>query len=373
MIGNVQEKDLFLGNPVAGDLRCHANNTWVASRYADVTKVLSHPDIDIDGSTRQLMERACLAWPDRYTAWRTIYKVILLQSGETHRLLRKVTGRLLKGPADLSDVCDFQKILQGHEAAGDIDAISSLIEPAIDTSMARLLGFTVNEMTHIRQSGMDVYKNLSVGFGRIKASDFEKASKTLVNAYSQVTGRSVEELTPEDCAIFFLCTVVLQPLAHTAANALACVASNPELQECVRNANGGDTAFWTEIERYFVSLRYIHRQIGGDGMSMDGYQLPAGARIICDIAAANRDPARWSDPQDFDPTRPPISNLTFGAGAHRCLGVALSRQFLPKFLGEVLRVAKVESGLAPPQMRCTLTVEEPIDMPIRITLLKATK
>jgi cytochrome P450 len=43
------------------------------------------------------------------------------------------------------------------------------------------------------------------------------------------------------------------------------------------------------------------------------------------VAAANRDPAHYPDPDKFDPTRKNFAHLTFGTGPHVCLGMPLAR------------------------------------------------
>jgi cytochrome P450 len=56
-----------------------------------------------------------------------------------------------------------------------------------------------------------------------------------------------------------------------------------------------------------------------------GIAIQSGAMVNVSIAAANRDPARYPDPDRFDPTRTNIAHLTFGAGPHLCLGAHLAR------------------------------------------------
>jgi cytochrome P450 len=58
---------------------------------------------------------------------------------------------------------------------------------------------------------------------------------------------------------------------------------------------------------------------------LGGIEIPAGTTVNVSIAAANRDPLRYPDPDRFDPTRTNIAHLTFGAGPHLCLGAHLAR------------------------------------------------
>jgi cytochrome P450 len=56
-----------------------------------------------------------------------------------------------------------------------------------------------------------------------------------------------------------------------------------------------------------------------------GVKIPQGTYIHLCIAAANRDPAQFADPDRMDIARSPNRHLGFGSGIHQCVGMALGR------------------------------------------------
>ncbi len=60
-------------------------------------------------------------------------------------------------------------------------------------------------------------------------------------------------------------------------------------------------------------------------VEIGGVVLPVGATISVNLGAANRDEARFPDPDVFDIFRPQKTNVAFATGAHRCLGLHLAR------------------------------------------------
>jgi cytochrome P450 len=68
-----------------------------------------------------------------------------------------------------------------------------------------------------------------------------------------------------------------------------------------------------------------------------GRQLRAGEPVLLLVAAANRDTAEYDQPDQIDLDRPQVRHLSFGYGAHYCLGVHLARLELRVALEELLR------------------------------------
>lgn len=70
---------------------------------------------------------------------------------------------------------------------------------------------------------------------------------------------------------------------------------------------------------------HAFRRIMAQDVELGGRTLRAGDRVHAAIASANRDPAYFADPDEFDVSRSPNSHLAFGAGVHYCLGQYLAR------------------------------------------------
>jgi cytochrome P450 len=84
-------------------------------------------------------------------------------------------------------------------------------------------------------------------------------------------------------------------------------------------------AFVEEILRYDSPVQLTSRLTAGPLELGDGLRLDGGAQVNLMLGSANRDPARYRDPHRFDPDRPNIQPVSFGGGAHYCLGAPLAR------------------------------------------------
>lgn len=79
-----------------------------------------------------------------------------------------------------------------------------------------------------------------------------------------------------------------------------------------------------EVLRHDPPLHLFARWAYED-VEVGRHVIAKGSRVACLLAAANRDPARWDEPERFDPARSVQTNVSFGAGVHFCLGAPLAR------------------------------------------------
>lgn len=78
-------------------------------------------------------------------------------------------------------------------------------------------------------------------------------------------------------------------------------------------------------------------RIANEEVELHGRSIEAGERIILPLAAANRDPKHFVEPNAVKLDRTPNLHLTFGSGGHRCLGASLATLELRVGLEEWLR------------------------------------
>jgi cytochrome P450 len=109
-----------------------------------------------------------------------------------------------------------------------------------------------------------------------------------------------------------------------------------------------------EMLRYCNPLHYFRRTATQDA-ELGGKQIKAGDKVAMMYTSANRDEDVFDDPQRFDIRRSPNPHLSFGIGAHFCLGAHLARLEAKIFFEELLSTFRtIEIAGEPARVRSNL-------------------
>jgi len=100
--------------------------------------------------------------------------------------------------------------------------------------------------------------------------------------------------------------------------------ARPEVAAQLRADPALVPAFVEEILRLESPLHTFPRRTTQPAV-LGGQALPADALVLCCVAAANRDPARFPEPETLNLQRKPTRHLAFGGGVHACIGAHLAR------------------------------------------------
>ncbi|MFB8182170.1 cytochrome P450 [Streptomyces sp. NPDC055966] len=152
------------------------------------------------------------------------------------------------------------------------------------------------------------------------------------------------ELTAADAAAVFaqILTGGIEPVAVAAATGISRLVGDAEQHRAVRSGNVSHGRAVEEILRFCAPFHYAPRT-ATHNLSAAGRRIERGQRVVLVLAAANRDPAVFPDPDRFDVRRAEADrHLSFGRGGHYCLGSVLARREIEVLVREVLA-----AGIAP--------------------------
>jgi len=145
-------------------------------------------------------------------------------------------------------------------------------------------------------------------------------------------GEAEDRLSPDE--LISNCILLLnaghEATVHTLGNGIRALASQGPDPEWLSDKSIEFTV--EEIMRHDPPLHMFTR-FANKEVRKFGHRFRRGDRVACLLAAANRDPAEYSRPWDFDPGRWPGRHLALGAGIHFCVGAPLARLELRIALG----------------------------------------
>ena len=146
------------------------------------------------------------------------------------------------------------------------------------------------------------------------------------------------ERLSEDRIFSFLRLLVpagAETTSRAMGSALVALLTHPEALASVRDDRATLPAVVEECLRWETPVAMVMR-IATRDTEVGGCPIAAGTPVTVLTSSANHDDRRWSDADEWQPDRPPLPNLAFGAGPHACLGVNLARAELHVGIGALL-------------------------------------
>lgn len=337
-------------------LHAAAGGYHVATRYLDCRQVLSSPAFGQGDFIKNIQ----LFYGPGFdvlaqSGYRWMSEVFLMQDPPHHTRLRKLVSFALT-PKRIADMQPrIEALQQGLIDAwiakgGQGDVVHDLAYPLPVLVMFDLLGVEESERTPeamgkltraiaeaflvfetrvltpdelaLANRQMDyLYEYFGALFDRRKADPRDDLTSALASVRDE-TGDALShrEMVTIVIAMF---GAGFETTAHLISNGLYTLQSQGQWAQLVANPGlaGGVVE---EVLRFESSLQATYRTALED-TDVGGTYVHGGERVLCVVAAANRDPSVFPDPDRFDITRKDIRGLSFGGGIHHCIGQALAR------------------------------------------------
>jgi cytochrome P450 len=155
------------------------------------------------------------------------------------------------------------------------------------------------------------------------------------------------------------------------ANGVLTLLRHPDVLERLRGAPELVVITVEELLRYEPPVQLLFRTTLEDAW-IAGVEIPKGVLVTLALAAANRDPARFRDPDRFDPERENNAHLGFGSGIHYCFGAPLARVEAQIALTELVqRLDRPRLVVDPPPYRESPLLRGPSELVVEVDRVRS--
>ncbi|MFF4368287.1 cytochrome P450 [Streptomyces sp. NPDC001594] len=155
-----------------------------------------------------------------------------------------------------------------------------------------------------------------------------------------VTARDEEGQLSEDelvAMVFLLLAAGYITTVNLIGGGIAMLLAHPRQLDLLRSDPALLPGAIEEFLRYDGPVSPGIARFAREDLEIAGVRVPRGATVLIGSALADRDPARFPDPERLDITRRDNAHLAFGHGIHYCLGAPLARLEGEIAIGTVLR------------------------------------
>ncbi|MFS8096712.1 cytochrome P450 [Lentzea alba] len=219
------------------------------------------------------------------------------------------------------------------------DLVGDFAGPLATTVLGVLLGIAPEDAADVRYwSEMFVLDLLTRNEEAIEAThrliDYTKALVVArrENPGDDLVSRLVsmhddeDRLNDEELASMIFTLVIGGQTATTQllAKALYLLLTHPDQLELLLNDWSLLPSAVHEVLRIDPPLQMTSFRMATEPIELDGKTVPPGDIVVCALKDANRDPARFTDPERFEIRKGDSQHLGFGHGLHRCIGANLA-------------------------------------------------
>lgn len=232
---------------------------------------------------------------------------------------------------------EVDTVLDGYPPAPtDVDIVATLTQPLPMRVINRLLGVADADSQALKHWTAKAVGHqdgkLPAALGRRAFVELHKFFRGQIQAQREqpadgVVGHLLTRCANELELINFCVTLMIagnETSASLLSNLLHLLATRPAHWSALRRDRSLIGAVIEEALRFDPPIPFVSRLVTRP-VVVEGVQLSRGDTVLVDIAAANRDPECFTDPEAFNPTRREKGHLAFSHGIHYCIGAGLTR------------------------------------------------
>jgi cytochrome P450 len=347
-------------------------SAWLVTRYDDVAAVLKDERFAKDRFNAQTPQQlAWLAWVPRL--FEPIMRTMLDRDPPDHTRLRALvskafTPRLVEGMRGRVQALT-DRLMDKIRRRERIDLIHNYAMPVPTTVIAEMLGVPASDRHNFTRWTNDLALAGSSNWGPPLALPsvwkLTRYIRKLVEARRAVPRNDLvsalvqaEEAGEQLSADELLGMIVLllfaghETTVNLIGNGTLALLEHPDQMEMLRHDPSLIRPAVEELLRYASPVEATWNRFARQDVTIAGVTIPRGEMVFAVVASANRDERQFKDPDKLDITREPNKHLSFGLGAHFCLGAALARMEGQIAINTLLRRAPgLRLAVAPQALR----------------------
>ena len=276
---------------------------------------------------------------------RTVRQLPLETDPPDHAVYREIAEPIFQRPKDPAFIARMEaligEMLTGALQRDTIEVVHEFALPLQSRALALLLNVPESHAEIWIGWGIHVFRvagglQKSAGLDEYLEDQFDRAAASPGEDFFSVLTRATfrgRPLTREERMGFANIAFAggRDTIIHTLSCALGYLATHPEALEFLREDPKRIIHASEEFFRVFMPLTHIGRVCPED-TDVLGVPVPAGGRVALCWASANFDEKAFSNPSEVRLDRKPNPHLSFGFGAHLCLGAPHSRLILRTLL-----------------------------------------